>query len=47
MKRILDPKFKYTPSFETNIRKTFQRARKEQEKKNSTSNVKPLKRAVG
>lgn len=26
MKRILDPSFKYKPSFDTDVRKTFERA---------------------
>ena len=30
MKSILDPGFRYTPSFETDIRKTFARVRREQ-----------------
>ena len=30
MKRILDPGFRYVPSFETDVRKTFERARREQ-----------------
>ena len=29
MKSILDPTFRYTPSFATDIRKTFKRARTE------------------
>jgi hypothetical protein len=29
MKSILDPSFKYTPSVNTDIRKTFERVRKE------------------
>lgn len=29
MKRILDPTFRYVPSFETDVRKTFERARRE------------------
>lgn len=29
MKSILDPDFKYTPSHQTDIRKTFKRVRKE------------------
>jgi hypothetical protein len=31
MKSILDPSFRYTPSFETDVRKTFERIRREQE----------------
>lgn len=30
---ILDPKFKYTPAAATDIRKTFARVRREQERK--------------
>ena len=30
MKRILDPQFRYVPSFETDVRKTFERLRREQ-----------------
>ena len=30
MKTILDPSFKYTPSAETDLRKTFERIRREQ-----------------
>jgi len=29
VKRILDPTFRYVPSFETDVRKTFERARRE------------------
>jgi hypothetical protein len=32
MKSILDPSFRYTPSHETDLRKTFERARREQAK---------------
>ena len=32
MKSILDPKFKYVPSTHTDIRKTFARIKREQEK---------------
>jgi hypothetical protein len=31
MKSILDPSFRYTPSFETDVRRTFERIRREQE----------------
>ncbi|HEY3076933.1 MAG TPA: hypothetical protein VGJ74_17315 [Burkholderiales bacterium] len=34
MKRILDPEFRYRPSFDTNVRETFERARREQQAKN-------------
>ena len=30
MKSVFDSSFKYTPSFETNVRKTFQRVRRQQ-----------------
>ena len=30
MKNVLDASFKYTPSFETDVRKTFQRVRRRQ-----------------
>jgi hypothetical protein len=29
MKRILDPAFRYTPSYDTDLRKTFERIRRE------------------
>ena len=31
MKRILDPSFRYVPSRETDLRKTFERIRRERE----------------
>ncbi len=31
MKTIFDSSFKYKPSFETNVRKTFERIRREQQ----------------
>ena len=31
MKTIFDSSFKYKPSFETNVRKTFERVRREQQ----------------
>jgi hypothetical protein len=31
MKSILDPSFRYTPSFQTDVRKTFERIRMERE----------------
>ena len=33
MKSILDPSFRYTPSSETDVRKTFERIRREQQAK--------------
>jgi len=47
MKSILDPSFHYTPSVETDLRKTFARIRREQRKSQKTaapSNVQPLRR---
>jgi len=35
MKSVLDASFKYTPSFETDVRKTFQRVRRGQVKTSS------------
>ena len=32
MKRILDPAFRYRPSYDTNVRETFERARREQQR---------------
>jgi len=44
MKSILDPRFKYTPSHSTDIRKTFQRLRREQQQQTPPApNVTPLK----
>jgi hypothetical protein len=50
MKSILDPSFRYTPSFKTDLRKTFARARRQQGKDSSDvvaveihTNVLPLK----
>lgn len=31
MKRILDPSFRYRPSFATDLRKTFERVRRERQ----------------
>ena len=51
MKRILDPSFRYTPSYGTDVRKTFQRIRRELEsqggnpggaRKDTARNVLPL-----
>jgi len=52
MKSILDPSFRYIPAVETDIRKTFNRVRREQQaaqnKKvaESASKVKMLRRVV-
>ena len=49
MKRILDATFRYRPSFETDIRKTFQRVRREQrearreERESREANVRVLR----
>lgn len=44
MNRLLDPKFKYRPSFATNVRKTFERFRKQQQQRadEQAAKVKPL-----
>jgi hypothetical protein len=31
VKRILDPAFRYRPSYDTNVRETFEKARREHE----------------
>ena len=37
MKSILDPSFRYTPSFQTDVRKTFERIRTEREGQGRTA----------
>ena len=37
MKRILDPEFRYTPSYDTNVRATFERARRERDQRREAS----------
>lgn len=51
MKRILDPSFRYTPSFDTDVRRTFDKIRRQERarrKARSTGagsvNVLPLER---
>jgi hypothetical protein len=47
MKSILDPSFQYTPSVETDLRKTFARIRREMRKSQQATiptNVQPLRR---
>jgi hypothetical protein len=47
MKSILDPTFNYTPSVETDLRKTFARVRREMRKSQKAAvptNVQPLRR---
>jgi len=55
MKSILDPSFRYTPSFKTDLRKTFAKARRQQGKDGPEdvevevevrTNVLPLKQRV-
>ena len=36
MKRILDPEFRYRPSYDTDVRATFERARREREQRRET-----------
>ena len=47
MKSILDPSFRYTPSVETDLRKTFARVRRELRKTQQAAipaNVQPIRR---
>jgi len=37
MKRILDPEFRYVPSFATDVRKTFERVRNEQRERDAVT----------
>jgi hypothetical protein len=49
MKSVLDASFKYTPSFETDVRKTFDRVRRRQVQKPSRllmNNQRELKDAL-
>lgn len=44
MKRITDPGFRYTPSHSTDIKKTFERLKRERrQEQEKPSNVKPLR----
>jgi hypothetical protein len=36
MKRILDPEFRYRPSYATDVRETFERARAERDQRKET-----------
>ena len=36
MKRILDPEFRYRPSYATDVRETFERARRERDQRKET-----------
>ncbi len=42
MKSILDPSFKYVPSVSTDLRKTFERVRREQAQTQKTKPATPL-----
>jgi hypothetical protein len=44
MKRLLDPTFKYVPSGQTDIRKTFARVRREQAQQSQAKAVVPLRK---
>lgn len=47
MKRILDTGFQYRPSYETNIRRTFERVRRQLQQKNAAqAAAKPLVNVV-
>jgi hypothetical protein len=39
MKRILDPSFRYTPSFDTDVRRTFERIRRLERARTKTRDV--------
>lgn len=41
MKRILDPSFRYTPSYDTDLRKTFERIRRERTAQNGNTLASP------
>lgn len=43
-KHIFDPTFRYTPSHDTNIRKTFERERRRLQRESKERNVIPIKR---
>ena len=45
MKSILDPSFRYTPSFETDVRKTFEGIRREQQAQIQEEQVTQIRRA--
>ena len=45
MKSILDRSFKYTPSHETDVRKTFERARQQRDARPATNKVLPMNQA--
>ena len=41
MKRILDPQFRYRPSFDTDLKRTFERIRLEQAARSVQTHTKP------
>ena len=45
MKWILDPSFRYTPSYETDIRKTFERVRRAHEAREPGAFASPAQQA--
>jgi hypothetical protein len=46
MKRILDPEFRYRPSYDTDVRATFERARRERDQPKEPGKDEPAERAV-
>jgi len=46
MKRILDPAFQYRPSYDTDVRATFERARRERDKPKERGENEPPERPV-
>jgi len=42
MKSILDPSFRYTSSLHTDVRKTFQRIRREQQQQQQRNTPRPV-----
>jgi hypothetical protein len=46
MKSILDPSFRYTKSFDTDLRKTFIRIRRAQQRQQSTPQDQPSPKVV-
>jgi hypothetical protein len=46
MKRILDPEFRYRPSYDTDVRATFERARRERDQSKERGKDERAERAV-
>lgn len=46
MKRILDPEFRYRPSYDTDVRATFERARRERDEPKERRKDEKAERAV-